>query len=196
MTVFKVSILCVTGHGVDEACITQATSLCKRVVSSFSYNWRNRRELAEVQMQLGLPSHQLITESATRWGSRLQMIKRVLEQERVLAKSCLPTKKQTFCPYLAEQSIWSQSRKLWNPLRTSLTLFQEWSMWLSHTWDLCFSYLTLVSCDFMLLLFVDVFKWTTGRLTTTLWKLKRIPIKNKQYVTIYRNLSKVPEITE
>lgn len=40
--------------------ITQAISLCKKVVSSFSYSWRKRRELAEVQIQLGLPAHQLI----------------------------------------------------------------------------------------------------------------------------------------
>lgn len=37
-------------------------------------------------MQLGFPGHQLVTESAARWGSRLLMIDRVLEQERALAK--------------------------------------------------------------------------------------------------------------
>ncbi|XDV29425.1 hypothetical protein PO909_032555 [Leuciscus waleckii] len=52
--------------------VTDAISLCNKVVSSFSYSWRKRRELAEVQIQLGLPAHQLITESATRWGSRQQ----------------------------------------------------------------------------------------------------------------------------
>lgn len=44
-------------------------------------------------MQLGLPGHQLITESATRWGSRLLMIDRVLEQERALAKVLSADKK-------------------------------------------------------------------------------------------------------
>ncbi|XP_026016977.1 zinc finger BED domain-containing protein 1-like [Astatotilapia calliptera] len=70
----------------DDARITRASSLCKKVVSSFSYSWRKRRELAEVQIQLGLPSHQLLTEATTRWGSRLLMIERVLEQERALSK--------------------------------------------------------------------------------------------------------------
>lgn len=83
----------------DDACIAQAISLCKKIVSSFSYSWKKRRELAEVQMQLGLPGHQLITEAATRWGSRLLMIERVLEQERALAK--VLSADQTSCPYLA-----------------------------------------------------------------------------------------------
>ncbi|XP_076836729.1 E3 SUMO-protein ligase ZBED1-like [Brachyhypopomus gauderio] len=74
------------GHGMDDARITRAISLCKKVVSCFSYSWKKRRDLAEVQMQLGLPSHQLITETTTRWGSRLLMIERVLEQERALSK--------------------------------------------------------------------------------------------------------------
>ncbi|CAI5682842.1 unnamed protein product [Oreochromis niloticus] len=74
------------GHAMDDARITRDISLCKKVVSSFSYSWRKRRELAEVQIQLGLPSHQLLTEATTRWGSRLVMIERVLEQERALSK--------------------------------------------------------------------------------------------------------------
>ena len=66
--------------------ITRAISICKKVVSGFSYSWKRGRGLGEAQQQLGLPSHQLNTESATRWGSRLGMIERVLEQERALSK--------------------------------------------------------------------------------------------------------------
>lgn len=73
--------------------ITQAISLCKKTVSAFSYSWKKRRELAEVQAQMNLPAHQLSTESTTRWGSRLQMIERVLEQERALAKVLSADKK-------------------------------------------------------------------------------------------------------
>lgn len=40
--------------------------------------------MAEVQAELGLPPHQLVTESLTRWGSR-QKIERFLEQERAIA---------------------------------------------------------------------------------------------------------------
>lgn len=85
--------MCVIGHSMDDARITRAISLCKRVVSSFSYSWKKRRELAELQIQLGLPGHQLITESATCRGSRLQMIARVLQQESALAKVLSADKK-------------------------------------------------------------------------------------------------------
>ena len=61
----------VSGHAMDDPRITRAISICKKVVSGFSCSWKRRRGLGEAQQQLGLPSHQLITESATRWGSRL-----------------------------------------------------------------------------------------------------------------------------
>lgn len=77
----------------DDARITRAIGLCKRIVSSFSYSLKKRKEFTEVQLQLGLPSRQLIIESSTRWGSRLQMIERVLEQERALAKVLSADKK-------------------------------------------------------------------------------------------------------
>ncbi|XP_049441769.1 zinc finger BED domain-containing protein 4 [Epinephelus fuscoguttatus] len=41
--------------------------------------------MGEVQAELGLPPHQLITESPTRWGSRQKMIERFLEQEKTIA---------------------------------------------------------------------------------------------------------------
>nr|XP_023693148.1 zinc finger BED domain-containing protein 1-like isoform X2 [Paramormyrops kingsleyae] len=81
------------GHGMDDSRITRAISLCKKVVSSFSYSWRKRRELGEVQIQLGLPAHQLITESATHWGSRQQMIERFLEQGQTITKVLSEDKK-------------------------------------------------------------------------------------------------------
>lgn len=86
-------ILILTGHGMDDSRITRAISLCKKIVSSFSYSWLRRRDLSEVQQQLGLPNHQLITESATRWGSRLLMIERILEQERAITKVLSSDKK-------------------------------------------------------------------------------------------------------
>lgn len=72
--------------------ITRAIALCKKIVSCFSYSWKKRRHLAEVQMQLDLPC-QFVTESATRWGSRQLMIERVLEQQGALAKVLSSDKK-------------------------------------------------------------------------------------------------------
>ena len=84
-------ILILTGHGMDDSRITRAISLCKKIVSSFSYSWLRRSALSEVQQQLGLPTHQ--TESATRWGSRQLMIERILEQEAAITKVLSSDKK-------------------------------------------------------------------------------------------------------
>lgn len=62
-----------------------AVGLCKKLVSSFSYSWRRKRELAEAQRELKLPEHALKTACPTRWGSRQAMIERVLEQQRAIA---------------------------------------------------------------------------------------------------------------
>lgn len=66
--------------------VDRAVAVCKKVVSVFSFSWKKRRDLASAQAELGLPSHQLITETPTRWGSRQKMIERVLEQEKAIAR--------------------------------------------------------------------------------------------------------------
>ncbi|XP_042612121.1 uncharacterized protein LOC122144960 [Cyprinus carpio] len=60
--------------------IDRAVAVCKKVVSSFSFSWKRRRDLATAQQELNLAAHQLISESPTRWGSREKMIEWVLEQ--------------------------------------------------------------------------------------------------------------------
>ncbi|XP_078019841.1 E3 SUMO-protein ligase ZBED1-like [Epinephelus lanceolatus] len=68
--------------------------MCKKVVSSFSFSWKRRRDLATAQQEMNLPAHQLISESPARWGSREKMIERVLEQERAISQ-VLATDKKT-----------------------------------------------------------------------------------------------------
>lgn len=67
--------------------------MCKKIVASFSHSWRRQKELANVQRDLSLPNHQLITESHTRWGSREQIIARVLEHEPTISKVLASDKK-------------------------------------------------------------------------------------------------------
>lgn len=119
----------------DESCITRAISLCKKNVSSFSYSWRKQRELAEVQIQLGLPAHQLITESSTRWGSRQQMFQRVLEQETALSK-VLSTYKKFRHLILTWQDI-EVLEAVQKVLKPSQMLFQVRSMSPFPTSNLC-----------------------------------------------------------
>ncbi|XP_056445916.1 E3 SUMO-protein ligase ZBED1-like isoform X2 [Gadus chalcogrammus] len=66
--------------------IDRAVGLCKKLVSSFSYSWQRKRQLAEAQRELKLPEHTLKTECPTRWGSRQAMISRVLEQHKAIAQ--------------------------------------------------------------------------------------------------------------
>lgn len=71
----------ITENGVKDLRIERAFGVCKKAVSAFSYSWKKRRDMTEVQAELGLPTHQLVTESSTRWGWRQKMIERFLEQE-------------------------------------------------------------------------------------------------------------------
>lgn len=65
--------------------IDQAVGLCKRLVSTFSYSWKRKREFLAAQKELKLPEHSLKTECPTRWGSRQAMIERVIEQQKAIA---------------------------------------------------------------------------------------------------------------
>ncbi|XP_050960772.1 E3 SUMO-protein ligase ZBED1 [Labeo rohita] len=69
-----------------DARVARATGMCKKVVSTFSYSWKKKNALTSAQRELNLPPHKLITESPTRWGSRVKMMERVLEQEKAITQ--------------------------------------------------------------------------------------------------------------
>ncbi|XP_061592770.1 zinc finger BED domain-containing protein 4-like [Cololabis saira] len=77
---------CAIENGVKDPRVDRAVGVCKKAVSAFSYSWKKRKEMGEVQAELGLPTHQLVTESPTRWGSRQKMIERFLEQEKAIVR--------------------------------------------------------------------------------------------------------------
>lgn len=52
-----------TENGVKDPPIDRAIGVCKKIVAAFSYSWKKRRELGVAQSELGLPPHQLTTES-------------------------------------------------------------------------------------------------------------------------------------
>ncbi|XP_028434908.1 zinc finger BED domain-containing protein 1-like [Perca flavescens] len=76
-------------RGMKDPRIDRAVAVCKKVVSSFSFSWKRRRDLATAQQELNLPAHQLISESPTRWGSREKMI----EQEQAISQVLAADKK-------------------------------------------------------------------------------------------------------
>nr|XP_055053943.1 E3 SUMO-protein ligase ZBED1-like [Misgurnus anguillicaudatus] len=73
-------------NAMKDSRIDRAMGVCKKLVSSFSYSWKKKRDLAEAQKQLNLPEHSLKTECPTRWGSRQAMISRVLEQHKAITQ--------------------------------------------------------------------------------------------------------------
>lgn len=87
------SLFFVAVNGVKNEKTDRAIGLCRKAVSAFSYSWKKRRDMAELQAELGLPPHQLVTESPTRWGSRQKMIERFLEQEKAITRILAGDKK-------------------------------------------------------------------------------------------------------
>ncbi|XP_073344944.1 E3 SUMO-protein ligase ZBED1-like [Pagrus major] len=73
--------------------IERAVGVCKKIVSAFSYTNKRRKAMAKAQAELNLPPHRLITETPTRWGSRQQMIQRVLQQEKAISQVLKADKK-------------------------------------------------------------------------------------------------------
>ena len=69
-----------------EPQISRTTGICKKLVCHFSHSWNKKSALGDAQKRLNLPDHELITECQTRWGSRLAMINRILEQKKALAE--------------------------------------------------------------------------------------------------------------
>lgn len=84
--IYGLSLLSLTENAMKDTRIDRAIGVCIKVVSAYSFSWKKQRDMAAVQADLGLPSHQLISESPTRWGSRQHMIERILEQEKAIGQ--------------------------------------------------------------------------------------------------------------
>ena len=50
-------------------------------MSSFSYSWKRQRDLKEAQTQKNLPEKKLKGDVVTRWGSKVEMMERIIEQQ-------------------------------------------------------------------------------------------------------------------
>lgn len=71
----------------DEARVNRTLGVCRKLVATFSHSWKKKREITQVQQELGLPQHSLVTDCVKRWGSLQTMVSRVLEQEKTIRKA-------------------------------------------------------------------------------------------------------------
>lgn len=67
--------------GLNDPRIDRVIGLCRKVVSSFSYSWKRQKELREAQRQKNLPEKKLKGDVITRWGSKVEMMQRIMEQQ-------------------------------------------------------------------------------------------------------------------
>ena len=51
------------------------------MVAAFSSSWKRQRDLKDTQVQKGLPQKKLKGDICTRWGSKVDMIERIVEQQ-------------------------------------------------------------------------------------------------------------------
>ena len=75
-------------NGLNDRRVERVLAVCRKVVSAFSHSWKRRREMARIQEEKNLPSHVLIGDCKTRWGSSISMIKRILEQQDPIRQYC------------------------------------------------------------------------------------------------------------
>ena len=67
--------------GLSDSRIDQVIGLSRKVVSSFSYSWKRQKELREAQRQKNLLEKKLKGDVVTRWGSKVEMMQRIMEQQ-------------------------------------------------------------------------------------------------------------------
>ena len=67
--------------GLNDHHIDQVLSLCRKVVSAFSYSWKRKHNLKVVQEQKDLPTKMLKGDVSTRWRSKCDIIVRILQQQ-------------------------------------------------------------------------------------------------------------------
>lgn len=69
-------------EGSGDHRVERVLRVCRQVVSAFSCSWKRRRHLVEEQESKQLPKHRLRADVKTRWGSVLNMIDWILEQQK------------------------------------------------------------------------------------------------------------------
>jgi hypothetical protein len=70
----------------DDRRVERAIRIAKKCVAAFSYSWKKKRDMKKYQEDHDQPTHKLVSECTTRWGSRFKMVERILEQKNGIAE--------------------------------------------------------------------------------------------------------------
>jgi hypothetical protein len=70
--------------GLNDHRVNPVLTLCQKVVATFSYSWKRKRDLTVAQEQYNLPQKKLKATVSTRWGSKIDMVMRIIEQRDAL----------------------------------------------------------------------------------------------------------------
>ena len=85
LSCFGLSLDLAISEGLQLTRVEMAIKKCRALVETFSRSWKRNRDLREKQESLGLPSHKLIGNVVTRWGSTYAMISRIIEQQQPIS---------------------------------------------------------------------------------------------------------------
>ena len=72
-------------RGLEVPRVQRVLGRCKKLVSHFKKSTKETYKLREKQSMLKLPTHALIQDCVTRWGSTLSMLERLMEQQAAIA---------------------------------------------------------------------------------------------------------------
>ena len=68
----------------NDKYVKEAITRSRKLIGSFSYSWKKKRELKKKQQELALPVRSMKVDCKTRWGSKHKMIQLLLEQEQAI----------------------------------------------------------------------------------------------------------------
>jgi hypothetical protein len=80
-------------NGLDEPRINRVVAVCRKIIGVFSHSHLYRTKLSKLQKELHLPSHLLVNDVVTRWGSKYKMMERIQEQFPALTQIFLDDRK-------------------------------------------------------------------------------------------------------
>ena len=93
--------------------INRCISHCKSIVTHFKKSTKEMYKLREKQKMLELPSHELVQNCVTRWGSTLVMLEHLMEQQAAIAAVLLDAKHR----HLPDSEDWTLIEQLVSVLK-------------------------------------------------------------------------------